>query len=145
MGWKLQAGSITPIWTSPTQFSHYIYTDATRAEYSLSVSNNNVWTSLEGVYVSYDANANRLYPPTAASGSRRNEKDPVRLAEGYIRVGVRLGVAGRYAGADIGHITMADDALMILLDPSYNEAFYLASNALTEAIERARRLGETAE
>jgi hypothetical protein len=29
MGWKLQAGSITPVWTSPTQFSHYIYTDAT--------------------------------------------------------------------------------------------------------------------
>jgi hypothetical protein len=25
------------------------------------VSNNNVWTSLEGVYVSYDATANRLY------------------------------------------------------------------------------------
>lgn len=61
MGWKLQAGSITPIWAGPTQFDHYLYTDATGAEYSLSVNNNNVWTSLEGVYVSYDATANRLY------------------------------------------------------------------------------------
>ena len=51
MGWKLQAGSITPVWASPTQFSHYIYTDATGAEYSLSLNNNNVWTSQEGVYV----------------------------------------------------------------------------------------------
>jgi hypothetical protein len=60
-GWKLQAGSITLIWASPTQFNHYIYTDSTGAEYSLSVSNNNVRTSREGVYVSYDAIANHLY------------------------------------------------------------------------------------
>ena len=63
MGWKLQAGSLTPIWASPTQFDHYIFTDSTGAEYSLSVNTGNVWTSKEGVYISYDASAGKLYSP----------------------------------------------------------------------------------
>jgi hypothetical protein len=63
MGWKLQAGSLTPVWASPAVLDHYIFTDATGAEYSLSVKTGNVWTSQEGVYISYDANANKLYSP----------------------------------------------------------------------------------
>jgi hypothetical protein len=63
MGWKLQAGSIVPVWSGPTVIAYYLYTDATGAEYSLSLNNGNVWTSIEGVYVSYDANANVLYSP----------------------------------------------------------------------------------
>jgi hypothetical protein len=39
----------------------FIYTDSTGAEYRLDQSNANVWTSKEGVYVSYDANSRRLY------------------------------------------------------------------------------------
>lgn len=62
LGWKLQAGSITPIWTNTSQIDYYLYTDSTGAEYSLSVNNgSNVWTSLEGIYISYDANAQKLY------------------------------------------------------------------------------------
>jgi hypothetical protein len=61
LGWKLQAGSITPIWTNTSQIDHYLYTDATGAEYSLSVNNGNVWASQKGIYDSYDANQNRLY------------------------------------------------------------------------------------
>jgi hypothetical protein len=60
-GWKLQAGSITPIWTNTSTIDHYLYTDATGAEYSLNVNNGNVWTSQEGTYVTYDANAQRLH------------------------------------------------------------------------------------
>jgi hypothetical protein len=39
----------------------FIYTDSTGAEYRLDQNNANVWTSKEGVYVSYDANSRRLY------------------------------------------------------------------------------------
>jgi hypothetical protein len=59
-GWKLQAGSIVPIWNTST-IDHYLYTDATGAEYSLSVNTNNVWTSIEGTYVSFNSNAQKLY------------------------------------------------------------------------------------
>lgn len=36
-------------------------TDASGAEYSLSVNTGGVWTSAEGTYLSYDSNANRIY------------------------------------------------------------------------------------
>jgi hypothetical protein len=62
LGWKLQAGAIVPVWTVNNTIDHYLYSDATGAEYSLSVNNgSNVWTSQEGVYVSFDANADKLY------------------------------------------------------------------------------------
>jgi hypothetical protein len=63
MGWKLQAGSLTPVWAGPTVIDHYIFTDATGAEYNLSINTNNVWTSKEGVYISYDASAGKLHSP----------------------------------------------------------------------------------
>lgn len=63
LGWKLQAGSITPIWTAGGLIDHYLYTDSTGADYSLSQNSGGVWRSLEGVYVAYDANAGRLYFP----------------------------------------------------------------------------------
>jgi RHS repeat-associated protein len=61
LGWKLQAGAIIPVWTVSATIDHYIFMDATGAEYSLNVSNNNVWTSQEGIYVSFDADADILY------------------------------------------------------------------------------------
>ncbi len=63
LGWKLQAGSITPVYQTTGPIDHYLYNDSTGAEYSLSVNTGNVWTSQEGVYVSFDANADRLYFP----------------------------------------------------------------------------------
>jgi hypothetical protein len=44
MGWKLQAGSLTPVWAGPTVIDHYIFTDATGARYNFSINTNNVWT-----------------------------------------------------------------------------------------------------
>jgi RHS repeat-associated protein len=64
LGWRLQAGSLLPVYAgNPSQLNHFVYSDATGAQYRLDQNTGNVWTSLEGVYVSYDANATRLYSP----------------------------------------------------------------------------------
>ena len=61
-GWRLLAGSVTPYfhehWQAPT---HYVFTDSTGAEYRLDINTNGMYTSREGVYVSYDQAAQRLY------------------------------------------------------------------------------------
>ncbi len=64
MGWKLQAGSLTPYYQgqSWSNLDHYVFTDSTGAEYKLYDPNHTgVWTSQDSIYVSYDFNANRLY------------------------------------------------------------------------------------
>ena len=61
LGCMLQAGSIIPVWTNTSQIDHYLYTDSSGAEYSLSINTNGVWTSQESVYISFDTNTNRLY------------------------------------------------------------------------------------
>ena len=63
LGWKLQAGSILPMWYNGSQL-YYLYTDSTGAQYVLDQNNgNNVWSSLQGVYVWFDANADVLHFP----------------------------------------------------------------------------------
>ena len=59
-GWKLQAGSLIAVWAG-SSIDHYLFTDASGAEYRLSVNTGGVWTSQEGVYIAYDSNANRIY------------------------------------------------------------------------------------
>jgi hypothetical protein len=60
-GWKLQAGSLRGFYATTYAVDHYLFTDATGAEYRLTVNNSGVWSSTEGIYVQYDSNANRLY------------------------------------------------------------------------------------
>jgi RHS repeat-associated protein len=60
-GWRLMAGSITPVYSDPYTVSYYLFTDSTGAEYRLDQNSSNVWSSKESVYVYYDANASRLY------------------------------------------------------------------------------------
>ena len=60
-GWRLMAGSILPVHKAFFEVAFYIFTDSTGAEYRLDVNTGNVWTTKEGVFVSYDANAQRLY------------------------------------------------------------------------------------
>ena len=64
-GWKLQAGSLTPIYQDYWTIHHWFFIDSTGAEYRLDQSSNNgtIWTSLEGVYLTFDAGAGRLYFP----------------------------------------------------------------------------------
>ena len=59
-GWKLQAGSIIQIDSTPGVISHYIFTDSTGAEYRLDVNDGGYWWGKEGVYVAYDAGSSRL-------------------------------------------------------------------------------------
>jgi hypothetical protein len=63
LGWRLMAGSITPVYQGTWAIHHYVFTDSTGAEYRLDVNNGNVWTSREGFYGSFDANTWYLYFP----------------------------------------------------------------------------------
>jgi RHS repeat-associated protein len=62
LGWKLQAGSITPVFFN-SNLLYCIFTDATGAEYRLDQNSGGVWTSREGVYLAYDANSKTLRFP----------------------------------------------------------------------------------
>ena len=60
-GWQLLAGSLTPVLSDPFTVSYYLFADSTGAEYRLDQNSGNIWTSKESIYVSYDAEAMRLY------------------------------------------------------------------------------------
>jgi hypothetical protein len=62
-GWKLQAGSLTPVYDGIYQLDHYEFVDSTGAEYRLdqNVQGSPVWSSAQSIYVYYDSNAGRLY------------------------------------------------------------------------------------
>jgi YD repeat-containing protein len=62
-GWKLMAGSIEPYWSDQYTIDHYIFTDSTGAEYKLGLNTNGIWTSNEGIYLSYDPNMYKLSFP----------------------------------------------------------------------------------
>ena len=62
-GWRLLAGSVMPYWTGATSLAYFVYTDSSGAEYKLDQNSGNVWTSREGIYVSYDANTQTLWFP----------------------------------------------------------------------------------
>ncbi len=62
-GWRLLAGSLTPYWTGLWTIHSWVFTDASGAEYRLDVNTNGVWTSRQGLYMSWDSNTNRLYFP----------------------------------------------------------------------------------
>lgn len=51
-----------PVYSGST-IDDYVYSDSTGAQYRLDQNTNNVWTSREGIYVSYDTTANRLCFP----------------------------------------------------------------------------------
>lgn len=61
-GWKLLAGAVTPVWSSG-QIAYYLFTDSTGAEYRLDQNNGNVWRSVQGIYVAFNANNGRLQFP----------------------------------------------------------------------------------
>jgi len=62
-GWKLLAGSLRSYHKNWVEIHHWTFTDATGAEYRLDVNTNNIWTSREALYLSYDGNQQRLYFP----------------------------------------------------------------------------------
>ena len=60
-GWKLLAGSLTPIYSNYWTINFYLFTDSTGAEYKLDQNSGGVFSSKESIYVWYDSNAGRLY------------------------------------------------------------------------------------
>ena len=61
LGWTLQAGSLVPV--SGSGIAYYLFTDSTGAEYRLdnNPSGSHLWSSKEGVYVTYDDSTNKLH------------------------------------------------------------------------------------
>ncbi len=60
-GWRLLAGSLTPVWANQYTIAYYLYVDSTGAEYRLDRQNGSVYTSAESIYVSFDREHNKLY------------------------------------------------------------------------------------
>jgi RHS repeat-associated protein len=61
-GWQVQIGSITPYYSgSWSGVDHYVFTDATSAQYVLSVNNSGIWSSTQGVRLWFDSNAGILH------------------------------------------------------------------------------------
>jgi len=61
-GWRLMAGSLTPVFSSPQTLSYFLFTDSTGGQYQLNqTSGNNIWTSQDSVYLTFNANTNVLY------------------------------------------------------------------------------------
>jgi hypothetical protein len=67
MGWRLLAGSITPVYSALWTIDHYVFTDSTGAEYRLDRSATDpedpaykLWTSSESVFVTYEDRTRRL-------------------------------------------------------------------------------------
>jgi YD repeat-containing protein len=60
-GWRLQAGSLTPVYADYWNMHHYLFVDSTGAEYRLDQNNGGVWSSKEGIYVYFDSFTGRLY------------------------------------------------------------------------------------
>jgi len=55
-GWRLQAGSLTPIYENYWNILYWLFIDSTGAEYKLNQWNGSVWTSVEGIYLSFNPN-----------------------------------------------------------------------------------------
>jgi RHS repeat-associated protein len=60
-GWRLQAGSLTPLYSSAWVLAGYMFIDGTGAEYFLKVNNAGIWSSTESIYVYYDSTAGILH------------------------------------------------------------------------------------
>ena len=59
-GWKLQMGSLRPMYSDFWTISWYLYTDSTGAEYRLLPAGSGLYTSNEGIYVTYDSTTGKL-------------------------------------------------------------------------------------
>jgi hypothetical protein len=67
-GWRLQAGSLTPVYADYWNVHHYLFIDSTGAEYRLDQNTGGVWSSKEGIYIYYDSNVGKLFFKDGTSG-----------------------------------------------------------------------------
>jgi hypothetical protein len=68
LGWKLQAGALTPVYSNAWTILYYLFVDSTGAEYHLdqhgqdhNVPAHDVYSTKESLYLWFDATDNRLY------------------------------------------------------------------------------------
>ncbi|MBZ5580977.1 MAG: hypothetical protein LAQ30_02025, partial [Acidobacteriia bacterium] len=56
LGWRLQAGSVAPVWSDCWTLHHWVFADASGAEYRLDRNiGNNLWISADSTYVAFDS------------------------------------------------------------------------------------------
>ena len=59
-GWRMQAGSLTPVWQNANTFLYWIFTDPTGAEYRLDTYAGGKWPSKDGLYATYEPATDKL-------------------------------------------------------------------------------------
>jgi hypothetical protein len=59
--WRLMAGTLIPYYNTYWSVHHYVYIDATGAEYLLDVNSNGTWSYKEGVHIWHEESTRRLY------------------------------------------------------------------------------------
>jgi hypothetical protein len=134
LGWKLLAGSITPIYLGSWAIHHYIYTDSTGAEYRLDVNNGGVWTSREGFYGSFDANTWYLYFPDGSkwqmySQSGGYEEDAgTQYPTAFFDTNGNYILIGYAAGAGMGW-TNSSSRITSVLDSRTPGGYFLTYNS----------------
>jgi len=111
-GWRLMAGSITPIWADVNTFSHYLFTDSTGAQYKLDINNGGMWSSKSGARMIYDANAATLrffdgsiWVMGAVPGGTEADaglRYPTRMMDSngnYVDIAYQMGAGASYANS----------------------------------------------
>jgi len=131
-GWKLLAGSLTPVYSDWFTVNHYLYTDSTGAEYVLgTVTGGGKWRSKESIYIEYDPATRRLYFPsgvywefdclTVGTESEIGTLYPTRLVDtngNEIRMKYQ---GGLYYGGDNGsaRLTTVEDVRAVNVSGTY--------------------------
>ncbi|MBI4910107.1 MAG: hypothetical protein HY820_41200 [Acidobacteria bacterium] len=120
-GWRLMAGSLTPVFSNALSAHHWLFTDSTGAEYRLNVNTNGVWTSTEGTYMTYVEGSGRLYfnngtfwQMDCVSGGVEDDagaRYPTRIQDSngnYIALRYLTGIDAVYANSS-GRISQVED------------------------------------
>ena len=140
-GWKMLAGALTPVYSDWFTIHHFVYTDATGAEYDLDVNNGGIWRSKTGLFVEYDASERRLYFPggsywefdCTANGTEADAGTlyPTRLVDtngNEIKLAYQGGL--RYGGVNgSARVTEVEDVRAKLVSGSKYRSYLFTYNA----------------
>ena len=123
LAWQLQIGSLFPVYSSASLIDHYLYTDATGAEYTLTNAGGSLWTSPEGVFITYDDQTKRIYAPDGSfrvmgSVSSGGEQDAGTMYPTLIQDSNGNQIQIAYApGAGAGTATNTSARIQYIYDP----------------------------
>jgi hypothetical protein len=139
-GWKMLAGALTPVYSDWFTIHHFVYTDATGAEYDLDVNVSGIWRSKTGLFVEYDATARRLYFPggsywecdCTANGTEADAGTlyPTRLVDtngNEIKLRYQGGL--HYGGVNgSARVTEVEDVRSVVVGPVYKSYTFTYNN-----------------